>query len=75
MKICDLSKRDAGANSNCLVIRDDAGRNIAYFYFEDRPELQGSEQRMTKAEAIAVAQTCARALSAGQPYQHGKKST
>ena len=67
MKIHDLSRRGEGPKKNCLVIRDEAGRNVAYFYFEDRAELQGSEKMQTKEQAVEAAKICARALSAGQP--------
>ena len=44
---------------------DDLGTNLAYVYFEDEPMRRAVVKRVSSADARAIAQAIARALTAG----------
>ncbi len=46
-----------------FVVQDDLGANLAYVYFEDEPTRRALVKRLSSADAKAVAQTVARALT------------
>ena len=46
-----------------VVVEDNAKTMVSHIYFEDEPGRRQQTKRVTKAEAIAIAQTIARALT------------
>ena len=64
-----LKLRQAGES---FEIRDAAGRTVAYVYFEDQEQRRSVIQRFTKAEAKAIAQITARAVT--EAVQNAEKA-
>lgn len=46
-----------------IAVLDAVGSHVSYTYFEDEPIRRQSTKRVTKAEAVEIAQMIARALT------------
>ena len=53
-----------GKHDKSFIVEDAHGKALAYVYFEDEPTRRALVNRLTSADAKAVAQTIARALTA-----------
>ena len=49
--------------NECFVVEDATGQALTYVYFEDQESRRVAMRRMTKADALRVAQVTARALT------------
>lgn len=49
--------------AECFIVEDSAGQALAYVYFEDLESRRIAMRRLTKANALSIAQTTARALT------------
>ena len=49
--------------NECFLVEDVSGQALVYIYFEDQESRRVAMRRMTKADALRVAQVTARALT------------